>query len=359
MSILIRKTWTVDGVLTDAISAELADPTGTFGIKRNDTSEVVVAADTEMTRVSAGAYEYTFSAAEGVAYTAYVKIVYAGATYCFERDIPASVAPASSSFDYSNIRQAVGFMLGFGRDPEVDWSPGDDAVVDDTIREGLMMAYQPPQTGEGYVHQWSFLKPTYEFETVAGQFDYAMPNDFEAWEGDLFFAASEVARHPPVQHTTPGRLLDLMQADDSPTYPRWFAMFPADSDGATAQGWKLRLYPTPNAVYAMVGRYTAGQSMLSAANPYPLGPKSFSYAVYLACQAAAEIKVLDEPGPWNAKFHDRIMAEISADLSRYGTKLGYMGDGMGANFYPSRSAARRYLLIPGGSLTYNGVDPHA
>jgi hypothetical protein len=360
MDITIRKTWKVEDVLTDVTSAVLADPTGTYGVKRNDTDEVVVYADTVMVKASTGTYEYTFEAVDGVAYTAYVKIVYMGATYYFEQDIPAALAETAPGYSYDAIRRAIGYLVGWKRD-DSQWSAEEELLIDDAIRDGLLMAYQPPATGEGYCHQWSWLKPVYEFTTEAGEEDYALPATFEEWEGDLFYAASESSRYPPIKRTSPGRLLELMQADETQTYPQWFALFPVDADGSAAQTWKLRLYPTPDAEYDLTGRYVAAQAMLSSSNPYPLGPRSFSYTVYLACMAAAESKIPDKAGPgqWTAKFMERIMADISADLSRYGTHLGMMNDGGGMLFYPNRALSRQHLLIPGSRLTYNGVDPHA
>ena len=355
---IIRRSWKPGGVATDVTSAKLSDATGAYGVKRDDTDAVVVADGVDMTKLETGLYEYSFDAVAGVAYTAYVEFVYLGVTYRFAHNFSSTSTPTVSGYSYDTIRRAVGFLLGFGRDP-ADWSSegADSLVVDDTIREGLMMAYQPPATGEGYVHQWSWLKPVYEFSTEADEEDYTLPENFEEWEGDIFFASTETHRYSPLQRTTPGRLIEMMQADSTTQHPQWFALFPSDADGTTTQRWKLRLYPTPDAVYALVGRYVAAQAMLSAGAPYPLGPRSFSYTVHLACMAAAEAKVNDAPGPWTAKFEQRIMADISADLGRYGTKLGYMGDG-GYDFYPSRSDARRHMLIGSGSLTYNGVDPN-
>ena len=352
---VIRRSWKPNGVATDVTSAKLSDPTGAYGVKRDDTDAVVVADGAAMTKLETGLYEYSFDAVAGVAYTAYVEFVYQGSTYHFKHEFSAVSTPTVSGYSYDAIRRAVGFLLGFGRDPS-NWQSDDSLVIDDTIRDGLMMAYQPPATGEGYVHQWSWLKPLYEFSTEAGEEDYTLPENFEEWEGDIFFDASETSRFAPIRRTSPGRLIEMMQADEAQQHPQWFALFPLDADGTATQRWKLRLYPTPNAVYALVGRYVAAQAMLSGGNPYPLGPRSFSYAVYLACLAAAEAKVSDAPGQWTKQFERRIMAEISADMSRYGTRLGYMGDG-NYDFYPSRSDARRHMLITDSRLTYNGSYP--
>lgn len=103
-SVTIRRTWKVDDVLTDVTTALLSDPTGTFGVKRNDTDAVVVADGVALTHVSTGVYEYIFTAAVGVAYTAYVEIVYAGATYHLEHDIPAVAADDSPPVTFDDVR---------------------------------------------------------------------------------------------------------------------------------------------------------------------------------------------------------------------------------------------------------------
>lgn len=72
----------IEGVLADVTSVVLSDPTGTYGIKRNDTGATVVAAGTAFTKTATGTYEYEFTEPEaGIRYGYYVKWVYGGATY--------------------------------------------------------------------------------------------------------------------------------------------------------------------------------------------------------------------------------------------------------------------------------------
>jgi hypothetical protein len=85
---IIRFTIKIDGILTDAESCVLSDPTGTYGVRRTDTLEAVVAADTALTRLSAGTYEYSFTDPElDLAYSYYVKYILNGATYYSEGEI--------------------------------------------------------------------------------------------------------------------------------------------------------------------------------------------------------------------------------------------------------------------------------
>ena len=82
---LIRKTFKVDGVLTDMTSVKLSSSDTTFGVKRNDTGVAVVADDTAMTNISTGVYEYDFTdPAAGLAYTYSLEITYSGETYWIE-----------------------------------------------------------------------------------------------------------------------------------------------------------------------------------------------------------------------------------------------------------------------------------
>lgn len=91
----------VDGVLTNATSALLSDPTGTFGVKRNDTNAVVVADGTAMTNAATGIYRYTFTKpADGLTYTWWAEILYAGSTYRFERLFEDS--PTADTWYYSD-----------------------------------------------------------------------------------------------------------------------------------------------------------------------------------------------------------------------------------------------------------------
>ena len=63
-TLTIRKTWYVNGVPTNPESIVLSDSTGAYGIRRDDTGAVIVAADTPMNEVSTGVFEYTVADAE-------------------------------------------------------------------------------------------------------------------------------------------------------------------------------------------------------------------------------------------------------------------------------------------------------
>jgi len=96
-----HKEFSVGGVLTNATSAVLSDPTGAFGIIRNDTGAVVVADGTAMVNTAVGIYDYTFTdPALDLTYTVWFELVYAGATY---RDELVDVGPRSTTVAQSAL----------------------------------------------------------------------------------------------------------------------------------------------------------------------------------------------------------------------------------------------------------------
>jgi hypothetical protein len=95
----------VNGSLANATSVVLSDPTGAFGVKRNDTSAVVVVDATAMTNSGTGIYSYTFTEpAAGLAYTAYIEWVYGGETFRVERQL------ASVSTDLTTLARVKEYL---------------------------------------------------------------------------------------------------------------------------------------------------------------------------------------------------------------------------------------------------------
>jgi len=96
----IRRTFKLDGVLTDMTSVELSNEAATVGVKRDDTDASVVAAGTAMARASTGVYTYTFTdPADDLTYTYWIEVTYGGETYWIEYSLtgPTSAAAAAAA----------------------------------------------------------------------------------------------------------------------------------------------------------------------------------------------------------------------------------------------------------------------
>ncbi len=98
-SLTIRKTWTVNNVPANPDSVVLRDPSGAYGIRRDDTGAMIVVAGTAMSQVATGIYEYTAAGVDaGTTYTAWIEIVYGGDTYRFQVTAVAGVDAATITY---------------------------------------------------------------------------------------------------------------------------------------------------------------------------------------------------------------------------------------------------------------------
>lgn len=79
-------TFKINGALVDATSVTLNDAASSYGVRRVDNLDIVVAAGTVVPRTSLGKYAYTFTDPEpNLTYEYNLEVVYAGTTYRFNR----------------------------------------------------------------------------------------------------------------------------------------------------------------------------------------------------------------------------------------------------------------------------------
>ncbi len=110
----IKKVFKIAGVPANMTSVVFSDPSGSYGVKRNDTGAVVVADGTALTNTGVGVYEYTFAdPANDLTYTYYIEFVYNGQTFRISGSLtgPASV-PAITGTPRYQIRQSIGASMG-------------------------------------------------------------------------------------------------------------------------------------------------------------------------------------------------------------------------------------------------------
>ena len=275
MSRTVRRTWKVDGVLTDVTTAKLSDPTGIYGVKRDSNDDVEVADGTAMTHVSTGVYEYSFDEpVSNETYTAYVEFVYDGSTYHIEHDIPAAAGDEGLACTYTTLRTAVADFLAWGRNSEgtgADWSSDQAYRLDDILNSGYRQFLSPPIIeGENTAHRWSFLRPTATFDTVASTYLYDMPSDFGAIIGDIVYDDDEnISRI--IRQISPGMIDRRRARNNAEGRPAWFAMRPKSTVQTAVQTTECMLDPTPDAAYGLIYHYDARGQGLSDSNLYPLG----------------------------------------------------------------------------------------
>jgi hypothetical protein len=272
---------------------------------------------------------------------------------------PISNRRTSFTIDYHAIRRQVGAYLEIGYSHE-EWDDEQAETVDDIIRDGLHLYYNPPVLEEPYAtgmtesHQWSFLRPTWTFKTQAAQRRYPLPVDFESPIGDITYPASSSSAYAPIPFTSAARLRALEYQNESQTNPEFAAVDPRESQGAGAQELDLILHPTPDAVYTLALQYQSVGRVIDSTTTFPLGGVLHGPAIMQACLAIAEFRKTGDEGPMWKQFMRLLTANIIRDRQRGARLIGYNGDNMLGNPI-SRGQMRRLGGLFYDTVLYGGV----
>lgn len=299
---IIHRTWSVEGVLTDVTSAKLSDPTGTYGVKRNDTGVAVVADGTAMTKSATGTYEYSFTDAVGVAYTAFVEFVYGGATYYFEIDYAARSATSAAVVSYSSLLERIGHFL-FG--VRTGYSADQTSDIVDSISDGLKDVYS--------AHDWSFFRPKTTITTADGTATYDLPDAYESIESEMTYAPGDSDYYPPIEERHDAEISRRQQDNDETGRPLYFSIRTVEFDPTVGSRRQLVLYPTPDDVYVLYAKMTLRTVPIDAVNQYPVGGEQISQLILEACLAAAERNYNDAEGIHTKRFQELLPLAIRAD----------------------------------------------
>jgi hypothetical protein len=185
----------IDGSLGNITSVVLEDSTGTYGIERDDTGAIVVAAGTPMTNTSPGVYSYVFTDVEGVSYTGWIKWTegtrsgYQEVSYESPQGAPEEApeepeesppeSPLHGGMNYSptDIANMALARIGSVRinDIETDASPAaiQCRLTYESDRDFLLERYWWTFAGSRATLARSTSDPAFEYD-----YKYALPNDF-------------------------------------------------------------------------------------------------------------------------------------------------------------------------------------
>lgn len=381
MARIVRKTFKVDGVLTNVTTAKLSDPTGTFGVKRNDTNAVVVADGTNMTLVSTGVYQYEFSDVAGVAYTAYVEFVYQGSTYHFEVDFAATTSSTSATISYSTLKERVGHYL-FGAESGSSFASDQLTRINYCIHDGLNRVYTS--------HEWSFFRPMVDVSTVApyatgtvtiasgvvsltggtfplwaasgvfsangkyysvasrggnsqitlddasvnlataSTFSIARPEipmdasfDSVSNDSDLAFYPGPDQWYPAVSQRHDSAIRKLEASNPEFGRPAFYSVRTERFDPAVGSRKALAFYPPPDAAYVLRVPMILRPVEIDESNPYPIGGEMLSQVILEACLAAAEHNYEEREHVHEKRYQELIALAIRKDYERSSaTSLG-------------------------------------
>lgn len=336
----IRRTWVVDDVLTDVTTAKLSDPTGTYGVKRNDTDAVVVADGVSMTKIATGSYEYSFTEpASGLSYTAYVEFVYDGQTYHFESDLASILPTDAMASSYSSLQEIIGRQF-FGK--RTGFSADETSDIDDIIRSALRIIYA--------AHRWSFLRPTESIVTEADVSTYDLPSGFDGIEDNLFTWPEGEGYYPPVPTVPWNDIRRRRSQDDTTGRPQYAAIIATEFDSSIGSKRQVVFYPTPDDEYTLSAVMRLRWTMLDDSHPYPIGGDVLAEAIEEGCLAAAERLIDGVPGVHTEAFKAALEAAILHDKEI--TSPATLGQDGGPIDLSGRLLSRADYM---GDVTFNGV----
>ena len=223
-------------------------------------------------------------------------------------------------------RKRIADSLGWTRDSG-KWDGDEVERLDEAINAGYQQfIYPEPIEGEVVAHQWSFLKPTGTFDTVADTYLYDMPSTFGAMVGDLVYDEDEDESRI-IRHTNPGMIDKNRACNDSTGRPYQFALRPKSVSMAASQVTEVMLYPTPDAAYGIIYHYDAKVETLSEDTPYMLGGQAHFETILQSCLAVAAARYKDDPlGKDYQLYLRRLRASVEADRRMSPKTLGFNND---------------------------------
>ena len=199
---------------------------------------------------------------------------------------------------YPDIARRVAKFLGY---TNVIASLTADELEDvvDAIKTGLRWFYYPdPLPGENYAYVWSFMRPTSTIVTVAADYAYDLPDNFNAIVGPgLTFAAAD-AGNGIVKIVGAGMLRDAQSGTNTPLngIPRMAAIQQKTFAGTTGERFEILLFPTPDRVFTLTYQYEVNPEVISSGVPYPYGGASHAETLLQLCIAAADLHKNDKLG---------------------------------------------------------------
>jgi len=258
------------------------------------------------------------------------------------------------SVAYPEIRRELGDFMGFGRDPDA-WSQSQENDIESVLWHGLQLFYHPPPLPADLVrkgidavrHQWSFLNPEAELVLTVGESEYELPSNFGHISGAFTYEPGYP--YDPVTQVDRGRIRDLHGRRDYSGVPRFYAVYPKESEGTGSQRYKVRFWPRPNAAYELDYSYSVVPEKLTQSNPYPLGGPAHARTFRTACLAEAERFRDGQYGTHRQSFFEALVASIEIDRNHGPDFYGYNADRSDVR------AAHRSPRRPPGRVAWDGT----
>ncbi|MFA5158161.1 MAG: hypothetical protein WC451_03195 [Patescibacteria group bacterium] len=189
------------------------------------------------------------------------------------------------------------------------------------VYRGYRQFLYPINPRTGRYHQWSFMKKISTVNTIADQWEYDLPADF-----DYFFMMPKFVADTNYPNPSPAsveRIIEMRSLGISGTYPAYCALQAGQYAPATGQKYKLLLHPPPNGVYGITFGYVMSPPKPTEDTDCFIGGMKASEAILQSALAVAERTKEDNSGVHTREAARLIGELIKADVSHAPSTVGY------------------------------------
>ena len=294
------------------------------------------------------------------------------------------MAESTLSITYQEIRNEVGYVLGYGLNTASSWNDRQTELVDMVIRSGLKMFYSPAAL-DGVSHEWTFMRPIADLTTTAPystgtieiasgvvtlttgtwpswaaqgdlvtdgklytintrdsdsqltmddttvtlaagatyeirRYSYDLADDYGGLDGPITYQPASNVPYRAIKIVGENRIRQVRQGEHFSTYPEEAAIRSKVFDATVGSRYELLLWPAPDAEYQLQYRYKSNPDDLTETNKYPLGGFPHAETIKAACLAAAERESDEVQGVRYGYYMERLQTSIAIDRQENGPK---------------------------------------
>jgi hypothetical protein len=265
---------------------------------------------------------------------------------------------SSLSLSMTQIQAEIGAYLGYGRGAsfsETAWTTRQQTTITVIMNDGLRNFYYPqPLPGESQSYDWSFLRPTKQFQFLQNTYTVDLSDDFGGMEGDIRLVGSNRRAMPIKQSSEQVVRQQIYNFPSQTGQPEVAAVIASTTTTAIAgQRFQLLLFPMADVDYTLEFQYYVNPDSLTTTFPFALGGSTHAQTVKASCLAAAETYQDNMKGVMNQEFLNRLQASISLDRRNKGQSFGINDD---PGFNRGIRYNRDYVPVT-TPITYSGVTP--
>lgn len=225
------------------------------------------------------------------------------------------MAESTLNLTLTDLQAGVAEYLGFSRD-STKWDNDKKAQIAAAIASGLRQFYFAPiLPGQTVPHEWSFLQPVYTLPIRSGTADYELPDNFAAIAGEIVLVQSTMNDGYPIREVAPERIWLFRQNPDAPAVPRYAAIQTKVPAGASTPRYEIMFWPTPDASYEIVFRYSMIPNAISTDAPFAVCGVQHAETLLASCIAAAETMYVDGQMDRNTRYLQFLATSIARDAS--------------------------------------------